>query len=57
MTISNSQILNRLIRAGSVAAKEEWVRELKERASGSLANRKKLSGDKVVVGRMDGVST
>lgn len=57
MTISNSQILNRLIRAGSVAAKEEWVRELKERASGSLANRKKLSGDKVVVDRMDGVST
>lgn len=45
------QTLNRLIRAPSVAARDEWVAELKERASGSLANRKK-PGDKVSCSRM-----
>lgn len=40
------QTLNRLIRAPSVAAKEEWVEQLKDRASGSLANKKK-AGEKV----------
>lgn len=41
------QAFIRLLRAGSVATRDDWVERLKERASGTLANRKK-AGEKVV---------
>ena len=44
------QSLNRLLRAPSLAAKEEWLQKLKERASGSLAGKKRGGGDKVGLG-------
>ena len=40
------QTLSRLVRAPSVGAKQEWVKVLRERASGSMANKRK-AGERV----------
>ena len=37
------QSYSRLMRVSSEAEKEEWMEKLKERATGSLADRRKLS--------------